>query len=337
MNYLTNDKLVIVGAAGMIGSNMAQTAIMMGLTSKICLYDPYAPGVEGVAEELRHCGFEGVDITFTSDIKEALTDAKYIVNSGGAARKAGMTREDLLKGNAAIAEEFGKNVRQYCPDVRHIVIIFNPADITGLIALLYSGIEPSRLTTLAALDSTRLRSELALQFHMPMDAITGARTYGGHGEQMAVFASTCKVDGTPLTDIIGSAEFPDTAWQELKQRVIQGGKHIIDLRGRSSFQSPAYVSIEMIAAAMGGKPFRWPAGTYVNNDRYSHIMMATETNITKDGVTCTPLKGTPEEMAELDKSYKHLCTLRDEVIAMGVMPPIDQWKELNPYLDNKTC
>lgn len=56
-----------------------------------------------------HCGFEGMNITFTSDIKEALTDAKYIVNSGGAARKAGMTREDLLKGNAAIAEEFGKN------------------------------------------------------------------------------------------------------------------------------------------------------------------------------------------------------------------------------------
>lgn len=31
MNYLTNDKLVIIGAAGMIGSNMAQTAIMMVL------------------------------------------------------------------------------------------------------------------------------------------------------------------------------------------------------------------------------------------------------------------------------------------------------------------
>lgn len=31
MKILTNDKLVIVGAAGMIGSNMAQTAIMMVL------------------------------------------------------------------------------------------------------------------------------------------------------------------------------------------------------------------------------------------------------------------------------------------------------------------
>ena len=31
MKFLTNEKLTIVGAAGMIGSNMVQTAIMMGL------------------------------------------------------------------------------------------------------------------------------------------------------------------------------------------------------------------------------------------------------------------------------------------------------------------
>ena len=138
MEFLTNDKLVIVGAAGMIGSNMAQTAMMMGLTPNICLYDPYAPALEGVAEELYACAFEGVNLTYTSDVKEALTGAKYILNSGGAARKAGMTREDLLKGNAQIAEQFGKDVKAYCPDVKHVVVIFNPADITGLITLLYS-------------------------------------------------------------------------------------------------------------------------------------------------------------------------------------------------------
>ena len=78
MEFITNEKLTIVGAAGMIGSNMAQTAIMMHLTPNICLYDPYAPGLEGVAEEMFHCGFEGLNLTFTSDIKEALTDAKYV-------------------------------------------------------------------------------------------------------------------------------------------------------------------------------------------------------------------------------------------------------------------
>ena len=311
MNYLTDDKLVIVGAAGMIGSNMAQTAIMMKLTPNICLYDPYGPALEGVAEELLHCGFEGLNLTYTSDVKEALTGAKYIVNSGGAARKAGMTREDLLKGNAVIAEEFGKNVKEYCPDVKHVVVVFNPADITGLITLLYSGLKPSQVSTLAALDSTRLRSELAKYFKISPDEIKMPRTYGGHGEQMAVFASTCTVAGQPLSQLIGSDALPRQAWEEIRQRVIQGGKNIIELRGRSSFQSPAYLSIEMIGAAMGGKPFTWPVGTYVN---------------------VHPVNGTPEERKELDQSYHHLCKLRDEVIAMGVMPPIDQWKNINPNL-----
>lgn len=335
MEFLTDEKLLIVGAAGMIGSNMAQTAIMMHLTPNICLYDPYAKGLEGVAEELLQCGFEGVNITYTDDIETAFTGAKYIVSSGGAPRKAGMTREDLLRGNSQIAEDFGKNVRKYCPDVKHIVVIFNPADITGLVTLLYSGVKPSCVTTLAALDSTRLRNELAKYFKIDPDKVVNARTYGGHGEQMAVFASTVMVDGTPLTTLIEEGKLPKEDWEAMKVRVIQGGKNIIDLRGRSSFQSPAYLSIEMIAAAMGGPAFRWPAGVYVNDDKFHNIMMAMETTISKDGVTFRPVEGTAKENAELEESYKHLCALRDEVISLGIMPPIDKWGEYNPYLLEK--
>lgn len=331
MKFLTEEKLTIVGAAGMIGSNMAQTALMMRLTPNICLYDPFAPALEGVAEELFHCGFEGVDITYTSDIAEALTGAKYIVSSGGAARKAGMTREDLLKGNAAIAEQLGKDIRTYCPDVKHVVVIFNPADITGLVTLIWSGLKPSQVTTLAALDSTRLRSELAKYFHVRPDAVCNSRTYGGHGEQMAVFASTTTVNGKPLADLIGK-EMPIEDWEALRQRVIQGGKHIIDLRGRSSFQSPAYVSIEMIAAAMGGNAFRWPAGVYVDTPEFKNIMMAMETSITADGATYKFVEGTAEEHAALKSSYEHLCKLRDEVISLGVLPEIGEWSKINGNL-----
>ncbi len=330
MDFLTNDKLLIVGAAGMIGSNMAQTALMMRLTPNVCLYDPYAPALEGVAEELYQCAFEGVNLTFTSDVKEAFTGAKYIVSSGGAARKAGMTREDLLKGNAAIAEEFGKNVKAYCPDAKFVVVIFNPADITGLITLIYSGLKPSQVATLAALDSTRLQDQLVKYFKLPASKIENCRTYGGHGEQMAVFASTTLVDGKPLDTLIGTEALPEADWEQIKLNVVQGGKHIIDLRGRSSFQSPAYLSIETIAAAMGGKPFRWPVGTYVDNDKFHNIMMAMETTVDKNGIEVKPVKGTPAEEAELEKSYKHLCQLRDEVIEMGVLPPVADWSKLNP-------
>ena len=61
MDFLPNEKLVIVGAAGMIGSNMAQTACMMRLTNNICLYDVFS--AEGVAKEMRQCGFDDITIT----------------------------------------------------------------------------------------------------------------------------------------------------------------------------------------------------------------------------------------------------------------------------------
>ena len=44
MEFLTTDKLVIVGAGGAIGSTMVETALSLRLTPNLCLYDVYAPG-----------------------------------------------------------------------------------------------------------------------------------------------------------------------------------------------------------------------------------------------------------------------------------------------------
>ena len=328
MKYLTNEKLTIVGAGGMIGSNMAQTALMLGLTPNICLYDIYEPGVHGVAEEIYHCAFEGANVTWTVDAETAFKDAKYIVSSGGAPRKEGMTREDLLKGNCQIAAEFGDYIRKYCPDVKHVVVIFNPADVTALTALIHSGLKPNQLTSLAALDSTRLQEALAAEFGVQQCKVTGAYTYGGHGEAMAVFASKAMIDGTPLAEKTLSEE----RWAEIKHDTIQGGSNIIKLRGRSSFQSPAYNAVKMIEAAMGGDKFTWPAGCYVNNASYQNVMMAMPSVIDATGVHFTDPAGTAAEMADLQASYEHLCKMRDEIIDLGIIPPTSEWKKCNPNL-----
>ena len=330
MNFLTNAKLVIDGAGGMIGSNMVQSVLMLGLTPNICLYDIFEPGVHGVADEMAHCAFPGANITWTVDPKTAFTGAKYIISSGGAPRKEGMTREDLLKGNCQIAAQFGDYIKEYCPDVKHVVVIFNPADVTALTALIHSGLKPNQLTSLAALDSTRLQQQLALEFGVQQDKVTGAHTYGGHGEQMAVFASKVKVDGKPLADLPLSAE----RWAEIKHNTIQGGSNIIKLRGRSSFQSPAYQAVKMIEGAMGGEPFTLPAGCYVNCDKcgYKNVMMAMPTVIDKDGVHFTAPEGTADEMAALQASYEHLQKMRDELVTLGIIPAIKDWGTLNPNL-----
>ena len=114
MKFLTDEKLTIVGAGGMIGSNMVQSVLMLGLTPNICLYDIYEPGVHGVFDEIQQCAFPGANVTYTVNPEEAFSGAKYIISSGGAPRKEGMTREDLLKGNCKIAAEFGDNIKKYC-------------------------------------------------------------------------------------------------------------------------------------------------------------------------------------------------------------------------------
>ena len=149
---------------------------------------------------------------------------------------------------------------------------------------------------------------------------------------MAVFGSHVKIDGRKLTDIIGTPEFPVEEWEQMKTDVTQGGAAIIKLRGRSSFQSPAYLSVEMIRSVMGGEPFRFPVGTYVKTDKYNHIMMAMKTTLDTTGVHFEVPQGTAEENAKLDQSYEHLCKMRDELVTLNIVPELSKWSEINPNL-----
>ena len=88
----------------------------------------------------------------------------------------------------------------------------------------------------------------------------------------------------------------------------------------------------MIEGAMGGEPFVWPAGRYVSFAGYDHIMMAMDTRITAEGSFYAEPVGTAEEIADLRKSYEHLCKMRQEVIDLGILPPVEKWGEINPNL-----
>ncbi len=334
MQYLTQDKLAIFGSAGAIGSNMVQAALTLGVTPNIARYDPFEKGNQGAAEEIYHCAFPGARVAWTSDPKQALDGAAYLISSGGAPRKEDMTREDLLKGNAKIAAGLGDQIKESAPGLKLAVIIFNPADITGLATLVHSGLAPSRVATLAALDSTRLQTALAQHFKVAQDQVTGCRTYGGHGETMAVFASTTEVSGRPLPALIGSAELTRDDWESIVGHVRQGGKKIIQLRGRSSFQSPAHQAVSMIKAAIDGGGYEWPCGVYVDSpaDGFEKVMMAMETRLDENGVSWKMPRGTDEEIEALRASYVHLTKLRDEVIEMGILPPLAEWSAMNPQL-----
>ena len=83
---------------------------------------------------------------------------------------------------------------------------------------------------------------------------------------------------------------------------------------------------------MGGESFKWPAGCYVDAFGFKNVMMAMPSVIDKDGVHFTAPEGTPEEMAALEASYEHLQKMRDEIIGLGIVPPVSEWHAMNPNL-----
>ena len=83
---------------------------------------------------------------------------------------------------------------------------------------------------------------------------------------------------------------------------------------------------------MGGEKFTWPAGTYVNDAKFQNVMMAMPTVIDATGVHFVEPEGTAAELAALQASYEHLCKMRDEIIALGIIPAVADWKKENPNL-----
>ncbi len=85
---------------------------------------------------------------------------------------------------------------------------------------------------------------------------------------------------------------------------------------------------------MEGSDYSWPSGTYVNEPELgmTQIMMAMDTSLSSEGLTYAVPAGTDDELAALKESYAHLIKLRDEVVEMGVLPPLDQWSSVNPNL-----
>jgi malate dehydrogenase len=335
--YLTDKRVAVMGAAGAIGSNMVQDLLSTGTACNIAMYDPFEAGLEGAAEEIYHCGYPGANVTWTTDEAEALTNASYILSSGGAPRKDGMTREDLLRGNCEIAKGLGESIKKHCADAEFVVIIFNPADITGLTTLIYSGLKPGCVSTLAALDSTRLQTKLAQHFGIRQDSVTGCTTYGGHGESMAVFKGRTAIQGVKLTDILAGAKINGTGlssdeWAEIQLHIRGGGARIIKLRGRSSYQSPSHQTVMMLRGRIENGGYPWPCGVYFGEGPYPNVMMAADCQFTPQGLTGRIPLGDAEDMAALHQSYQHVAKLRDEVIAAGILPPVSEWKSVNPNL-----
>ncbi|MEO6045747.1 MAG: malate dehydrogenase, partial [Tepidiformaceae bacterium] len=161
-------------------------------------------------------------------------------------RKPGMTREELLNGNAAIVRAKVSAAAKASPNAV-IVIFANPMDAMCHVAKEASGFPRERIIGQGgALDSARFRYFVADALGVSPADVHGF-VIGGHTDTtMVPVVSQTRIGGVPLTDLL-----PADKIAALVQRAMRGGAEIGELlKTGSAYYAPSAATIAMVESIL---------------------------------------------------------------------------------------
>jgi len=200
---MNRPKILVIGA-GMVGSSSA-AAIAGRCLGEVFLYDVDEGLCLGRAMDINHSlPYQGSDSYTTGCTRlEDACPADIVVITAGLARKAGMTRYDLLKHNAGVIGTLAPKLASSSPDAR-VLLITNPSDV--LTWHLKNLCPDMRIFGLGcSLDMVRLRMLIAQTARVSADNVA-AMVIGTHDDNMIPLMSHAAIGGIPLSRLLSAHE-----------------------------------------------------------------------------------------------------------------------------------
>jgi malate dehydrogenase len=241
---------VTVIGGGMTGGAIAQRLVEKGIADVVIQDDPQFAGTLhhgkalDMAQSASWLGFE-TSITATDGWEET-AGSDVIVCTAGAPRKPGMSREDLLNGNADIVRSKVKEAAKASPN--SVIIIFaNPMDAMCHVALEASGFPRERIIGQGgALDTARFRAFLSMGAAVSIRDVH-AYVLGGHTDTtMVPIVSQARIGGLPL-----DCYFTGDDVEKIVARTMRGGAEIGELmKVSSAYYAPSAATVEMVEAIL---------------------------------------------------------------------------------------
>lgn len=215
--------IAIIGT-GWVGSSVAISTLHSGVADEVLLADANADLAEGEAMDLAHgSSFYPTAAVRTGSIEEA-AQADAVVISAGRNGKAGESRLDLLRDNAAIIKGIGRRIAG-CRGI--IVMVTNPVDVLTRVMTEASGLPPARVIgTGTMLDTARLHQVLGRVLRLDPHSVH-AQVVGEHGDSEVVLWSGARVGGVPLRDwqgwdrereVVLAAEVKTAAYEIIRRK-----------------------------------------------------------------------------------------------------------------------
>ena len=291
-----NRKVTVIGS-GNVGATAARSIADKELADVVVL-----DILEGVPQGkgldiLEACPVEGSDV---------------VVITAGLPRKAGMSRDDLLRKNYEITRGVTEQVMEHSPDCI-IIPVTNPLDAMAQVVYRASGLPRERVIGMAGvLDSSRMRTFIAEALDVSVEN-THAFVLGGHGDTMVPLPRYSTVAGIPITELLDAA-----AVEAIVQRTAQGGAEIVKLLGTgSAYYAPGSSVVEMVEAILKDKKKILPCSVFLQGEYgIRDLFVGVPVKLGARGVEqIVEITLAPDEAAALRKSAD---AVRELVTTIGV-------------------
>lgn len=267
---MARPKISVIGA-GNVGATVAQILALREL-GDVYLFDVIDGVPEGksldILEGGPHWGSDSHVAGFTTVDKgnyKNLEGSDVIVVTAGLARKPGMSRDDLLLKNIEIMTDVGKNIKNYAPKAK-LVVVTNPADVIAYALHKITGIAPSRIIGLGgSLDSARFKTFLAQELKVSVEDVN-AFVIGGHGDDMVPFIRYSSVAGIPISNLLSREKI-----EAIIKRTRFGGGEIVNfLKTGSAYYAPGISVVAMVESIVRSKNRVIPCAAYLTGEHAKH-------------------------------------------------------------------
>ncbi len=302
-------KVSIVGAGGNVGSIVAYSIAMQGLSHEVILVDRDVNRAKGKALDMNQAAaaLRSHSVVRAAESYEDIRNSKVVVITAGFPRKPGMSRDDLLFKNADIVSEIVEQVKVYAPN-SILIVVTNPLDTMTYVALKKSGFPKNRVVGMAGiLDGARMTHFIYDQLGFGAGQIR-ATVIGGHGDYMVPLPRYSTVAGIPITDLLTPGEL-----YEIVENTKNGGVQIVKLLGTSAYFAPGKATAIMVEAILKDSKKIYPCSTLLEGEYgYNDITNGVPVMLGSDGVEkIIELQLTPKEKEMFNRSVESVKELID--------------------------
>ena len=277
---MDKQKVVIVGAGGMVGASTAYALALRSVVEEIVLIDRTEDMAWGQAADINDAMGLDRSVSVRPGTYDDIATDDIVVISAGAPQQPNQTRMELLGINVGIMREIIQNIMKNGAQP-YLVVVSNPVDVMTYVALKESGLPKSRVMgTGTTLDTSRLKSLIADGLGVNSRDVD-AYILGEHGDSSFSTIETAQIGEIPLREYPG---YTDELVENVEQKIRDRAYRIIETK-KSTYFAIGFVVSKIVSALRQANSTIYPVCSLVEGEYgIDNVVLGLPSTLSRDGV-----------------------------------------------------